>query len=272
MSYNQRTLSNSTAAESGGDGDMDVPVFTSIIINENDEHETTTSPNNKPQTPSIDLSAAEEYDQQMPLATDLLNSTSGGSSRFVFVENSESTSCSTTAGNSVFQPLHTATTTTTPINTLQQTTATTSTTSPSRRSSRRGSYFIMPNRTTTTTTTISRPPHCASIASHHDTSDFGDAADLDFDLNDLSYIQLKNIGEVAAMALLRHKIQRGSITSMDVPLVFRRNAAILKDVKNVALYHQHMKKNDQRRGVVSATTMMDSSALTRPSSKEAQEK
>lgn len=67
--------------------------------------------------------------------------------------------------------------------------------------------------------------------------------DLDLDFN----IQLKNVGEVAAMALLKHRIQRGSITSADVPLAFRRNATVLRDIKNIAMYHQHMKKSvDQK--------------------------
>lgn len=65
--------------------------------------------------------------------------------------------------------------------------------------------------------------------------------DIDFNF------QLKNVGEVAAMALLKHRMQHGSITSADVPLAFRRNAAVLRDIKNVALYHQYMKKSfDQK--------------------------
>lgn len=67
--------------------------------------------------------------------------------------------------------------------------------------------------------------------------------EFDIDFN----FQLKNVGEVAAMALLKHRMQHGSITSADVPLAFRRNAAVLRDIKNVALYHQYMKKSvDQK--------------------------
>lgn len=70
-----------------------------------------------------------------------------------------------------------------------------------------------------------------------------DLADIDFN------VQLKNVGEVAAMALLKHRMLRGSITSADVPLAFRRNATVLRDIKQVALYHQYMKKSVDQKSV-----------------------
>lgn len=63
---------------------------------------------------------------------------------------------------------------------------------------------------------------------------------------DLSEIHFKNIGEVAAAALLNKRLQRGSITSADLPLRFRRNAAVLSDGKMVALYHQQHKLENKR--------------------------
>lgn len=72
----------------------------------------------------------------------------------------------------------------------------------------------------------------------------------DIDLADFEFnVQLKNVGEVAAMALLKHRIQHGSITSADVPLVFRRNAAILRDLKHITMCHQLMKQNSENRSV-----------------------
>ena len=76
-----------------------------------------------------------------------------------------------------------------------------------------------------------------------DSNEHESLGEYDIDFN----FQLKNVGEVAAMALLKHRMQHGSITSADVPLAFRRNAAVLRDIKNVALYHQYMKKSvDQK--------------------------
>lgn len=56
--------------------------------------------------------------------------------------------------------------------------------------------------------------------------------DLEIDLNDLANIQLKNISEVAAMALLKDRIERGSLTSIHMP-VFRRNATVMREIKCV---------------------------------------
>jgi len=95
----------------------------------------------------------------------------------------------------------------------------------------------------------------ARSTSQFDSSPLND--DIDFN------IQLKNVGEVAAMALLKHRIQRGSITSADVPLAFRRNATVLRDIKNVALYHQYMKKSlDQKSTSGLYRTSGDSRAST----------
>lgn len=69
----------------------------------------------------------------------------------------------------------------------------------------------------------------------------------DFEI-DLREIHFKNIGEVAAAALLNKRLQRGSITSADIPIRFRRNAAVLSDGKMVVMYHQQLKtENNNKR-------------------------
>lgn len=56
----------------------------------------------------------------------------------------------------------------------------------------------------------------------------------------------RNISEVAAAALLNARIQRGSVLSCDVPYRLRRNAAILADGKNVAIYHHQSKQSSRK--------------------------
>ena len=226
-SYSERCQTKQSLAVSTGD--VDTPNLTKVIIdkykkeNDNQDVSTSQSCNSQSQTNKSygrnqkrGLSADEEYDQQMPLTSVVSRSTATNTAT-----PTRTPSCKSGRWSTATHML------------------------PSLMTNRRG--LDAEDR---------RGGSLSTTSQHQDCSDIGEAVDLtDLDLNDLSYIQLKNIGEVAAMALLRHKIERGSISSMDVPLVFRRNATILKDVKNVALYHQQMKKLDQKHGLSSSTPM-----------------
>lgn len=131
------------------------------------------------------------------------------------------------------------------------TTATTTTTTTGRRetSSARRSTLRRAGRLASTSSNRSGAHESSSSQQQQQqpTGEQLEAAIIDEILGD---IDLRNVGEVAAMALLKHRIQhRGSVTSADIPLMFRRNAAILRDLKTITMCHQYIKQasgGDQR--------------------------
>ncbi|CAF0745651.1 unnamed protein product [Brachionus calyciflorus] len=82
---------------------------------------------------------------------------------------------------------------------------------------------------------------------------------------DLTDVHFKNIGEVAAAALLTERLKRLSLTHDDLQLGrYRRNAAVLSDGKMVVLYHQQLKKKRSNRSLSKKSTSGLSTSLDEP--------